>query len=69
MRAFNWTTKGELNLTVAHFTAWIQRTYWTGTLCLGFDSYFDGHDRLDVGEHRKAVSCDDPPPQLMVKGQ
>ena len=61
--------KGEPNLTVADFTAWIERTYgqtvgretarrWL--LTLGFRQlhhqkgvYFDGHDRPDVAEHRK----------------
>ena len=61
--------KGEPNLTIADFTAWIERTYghtvgretarrWL--IILGFGQlhhqkgvYFDGHDRPDVVEHRK----------------
>ena len=61
--------KGEPNLTIADFTAWIERTYgqtvgreaarrWLINLGLGQlhhqkGVYFNGHDRRDVVEHRK----------------
>ena len=64
--------KGEPNLTIADFTAWIERTYghtvgretarrWL--IILGFGQlhhqkgvYFDGHNRPDVVEHRNLPS-------------